>query len=129
MGTLRTAVLLTAALAAAPAGAQRVGTGSGSSSRHVERSLWLLSQGGAPTALPAGRGGASPGYSVAPAPEAWRSGDRVRSWTSADVRAARQQQAPDLEWAAPRSEPAAPTALPRRSAQANPENPGTGRKR
>jgi hypothetical protein len=32
-------------------------------SRPVEKSLWLLSQGGAPTALPAGRGGASPGYS------------------------------------------------------------------
>lgn len=30
---------------------------------------------------------------------AWHSGDRVRSPTSADVRAARQQQAPDLEWA------------------------------
>ena len=28
----------------------------------------------------------------------WRSGDRVRSASSADVRAARQQQAPDLEW-------------------------------
>jgi hypothetical protein len=31
--------------------------------------------------------------------DAWRSGDRVRSLSSADVRAARQQQAPDLEWA------------------------------
>lgn len=31
--------------------------------------------------------------------QAWVSGDRVRSWSSADVRAARQQQAPDLEWA------------------------------
>jgi hypothetical protein len=31
--------------------------------------------------------------------EAWRAGDRVRSPSSADVRAARQQQAPDLEWA------------------------------
>ncbi len=30
--------------------------------------------------------------------ETWRSGDLVRSWTSADVRASRQQQAPDLEW-------------------------------
>jgi CheY-like chemotaxis protein len=32
-------------------------------SRPVEESLWLLSQGGAPTALPVGRGGASPGDS------------------------------------------------------------------
>ena len=31
--------------------------------------------------------------------EPWRSGDQVRSPSSADVRAARQQQAPDLEWA------------------------------
>ncbi|HEX9290850.1 MAG TPA: hypothetical protein VF904_15125 [Anaeromyxobacteraceae bacterium] len=31
--------------------------------------------------------------------ETWKSGDRIRSWTSADVRAARGQQAPDLEWA------------------------------
>jgi hypothetical protein len=30
--------------------------------------------------------------------ETWKSGDLVRSWTSADVRASRQQQAPDLEW-------------------------------
>lgn len=29
----------------------------------------------------------------------WHAGDRVRSASSADVRAARQQQAPDLEWA------------------------------
>lgn len=27
----------------------------------------------------------------------WHSGDRIRSYTSADVRSARQQQAPDLE--------------------------------
>jgi hypothetical protein len=31
--------------------------------------------------------------------QTWHSGDRVRSPSSADVRAARQQQAPDLEWA------------------------------
>ncbi len=37
-------------------------------SRPVEESLWLLSQGGAPTALPVGRGGASPGYSAASGP-------------------------------------------------------------
>jgi hypothetical protein len=30
--------------------------------------------------------------------EAWRSGDVVRSTSAADVRAARMQQAPDLEW-------------------------------
>lgn len=29
----------------------------------------------------------------------WHSGDRVRSSSSTDVRGARQQQAPDLEWA------------------------------
>jgi len=29
----------------------------------------------------------------------WRSGDAVRSWSANDVRAARVQQAPDLEWA------------------------------
>ena len=35
-----------------------------------------------------------------PAPgHPWHSGDRVRSPTSSDVRATRQQQAPDLEWA------------------------------
>jgi hypothetical protein len=38
----------------------------------------------------------------------WRSGDRVRSLSSADVRAARQQQAPDLEWASGASGPARP---------------------
>ena len=37
-------------------------------SRPVEESLWLLSQGGAPTALPVGRGGASPGYSAPSGP-------------------------------------------------------------
>lgn len=31
--------------------------------------------------------------------DAWRSGDLVRSTSAADVRAARVQQAPDLEWA------------------------------
>lgn len=44
--------------------------------------------------------------------EAWQSGDRVRSTSSADVRAARQQQAPDLEWATA-SGPAAPQLEPR----------------
>ena len=47
--------------------------------------------------------------------EAWKSGDLVRSWTSADVRASRQQQAPDLEWASARG--TAPGGQPRRSEQ------------
>jgi len=38
----------------------------------------------------------------------WRSGDQVRSSTSADVRATRRQSAPDLKWATPRT-----TASPR----------------
>ncbi len=37
---------------------------SGVESRPVEKCLRLLSRGGAPTAMPAGRGGASPGYSA-----------------------------------------------------------------
>lgn len=32
-------------------------------------------------------------------PDLWRSGDLARSPSSADVRAARKQEAPDLEWA------------------------------
>jgi hypothetical protein len=40
----------------------------------------------------------APVESVATAPPTWRSGDRVRSRSSADVRQARQQQAPDLEF-------------------------------
>ncbi len=44
--------------------------------------------------------------------EAWRSGDRVRSWSSADVRAARQQQAPDLEWATAQGVAPGPQARP-----------------
>ncbi|HUK65562.1 MAG TPA: hypothetical protein VLV17_01955 [Anaeromyxobacteraceae bacterium] len=44
------------------------------------------------TAPSYGEGGpAGPGW--------WRSGDRARSASSADVRAARREQAPDLEWA------------------------------
>ena len=38
-------------------------------------------------------------------PDSWRSGDLARSKSSADVRAARQQQAPDLEWAGQGSGP------------------------
>ena len=41
---------------------------------------------------------AQPGAAGAESYQAWKSGDRVRSHSSADVRAARQQQAPDLEW-------------------------------
>ncbi len=43
--------------------------------------------------------------------QAWKSGDRVRSTSSADVRSARQQQAPDLEWASANG-PAAPQLEP-----------------
>jgi hypothetical protein len=43
----------------------------------------------------------APNYGEAGArgPAEWQSGDRPRSLTSADVRAARREQAPDLEWA------------------------------
>jgi hypothetical protein len=43
-------------------------------------------------------GANAPGASVGSASSTWQSGDRVRSQTSADVRQARQQQAPDLEF-------------------------------
>ncbi|HTT72076.1 MAG TPA: hypothetical protein VMG32_12710 [Anaeromyxobacteraceae bacterium] len=39
-------------------------------------------------------------------PDRWRSGDLARSPSSADVRAARQEQAPDLEWASGSESPA-----------------------
>lgn len=42
--------------------------------------------------------------------QGWRSGDRVRSASSADVRAARGQQAPDLEWARSEGGQAPPAA-------------------
>ena len=125
MSALRRAIALVAALAAAGAGAQQ-GMGSGKSSvtppptkddgRTAERSEAPISDPlmeprhgllGAPGAA---LDWAGPSRLGAPAdrvraqadvPDSWRAGDRVRSATSADVRAARQQQAPDLEWAAP----------------------------
>ncbi len=64
----------------------------------------------------------SPGVARSPSgPEevtgGWRAGDRVRSASSADVRAARQQQAPDLEWASSRA-PAQPGVEPQAAAGA-----------
>jgi hypothetical protein len=50
----------------------------------------------------------------------WKSGDRVRSASSADVRSARGQQAPDLEWASTRGA-AAPGPQP--GARAQPPQP------
>ena len=52
----------------------------------------------APSVAPSYGEAAQPSSSVA-SYEAWKSGDRVRSTSAADVRAARGQQAPDLEWA------------------------------
>ncbi|MFL5261461.1 MAG: hypothetical protein ACJ79L_03510 [Anaeromyxobacteraceae bacterium] len=50
---------------------------------------------------PSSMGASAPGASSAgSAASTWHSGDRVRSQTSADVRQARQQQAPDLEFVA-----------------------------
>lgn len=43
-------------------------------------------------------GEAAPGAAASPY-ASWSAGDRVRSTSAADVRAARGQQAPDLEWA------------------------------
>lgn len=133
MSTLRMAVALAVALAAAAAGAQRVGEGSGKSAVTppptksygvaAERPEMptsdplLLPRHGLLGAPGAALDAAGPSRLGAPSdrvatvgemPDAWRSGDRVRSASSADVRAARQQQAPDLEWAAPPRAPAAP---------------------
>jgi hypothetical protein len=49
----------------------------------------------------------------------WTAGDRVRSLSSADVRAARAQAAPDLEWG-PSSAPPAAAAAPGASPAATP---------
>ena len=43
--------------------------------------------------------GAQRGSSGGESYQTWKSGDVVRSWSANDVRAARVQQAPDLEWA------------------------------
>ncbi len=59
---------------------------------------------------------------------AWKSGDRVRSASSADVRGARQQQAPDLEWASagagpPQLEPQTPYGVKAQEQQQRPQHP------
>ena len=85
-------------------------TGSGHDLPILPRHGMLGAPGSAPDALGPSRlgahdessarrsyGEAAPGTGQAYSP--WKSGDRVRSFSSADVRAARQQQAPDLEWA------------------------------
>lgn len=138
MRTLPKAALLASLLAATAAAAQQVGEGSGKSSVTPPPTKDSGSRGeGAemPISTPAieprhgllGAPGAaldSAGPSrlgpppdrisiVAEMPDSWRSGDRVRSLSSSDVRAARRQQAPDLEWApAQRASPAhgGPTA-------------------
>ncbi len=50
----------------------------------------------------------------------WKSGARIRSWSSADVRSARQQQAPDLEWVAAGVSAPAPDVPP---AASQPQEP------
>jgi hypothetical protein len=140
---LRTIVSLAAALAAAGAAAdQRVGAGSGRSSVTppvtkdsgvareraerpdvdplIEPRHGLLGAPGAaldsagPSRLGAPRDRTGSAFEM---PGAWRSGDLVRSRSSADVRAARQQQAPDLEWASARDATAPPAQPQRRSGQ------------
>ncbi len=80
---------------------------------------------GAPGGAPDAYGGSGPGRAALragaePGPE-WTAGDRVRSNSSAEVRAARVQQAPDLEWgesAAASAGPAAPPPTPAKAAPA-----------
>ncbi len=131
MYTLWKALALAASLGADAPDAQRIGTGSGKSSvtapatksagAAAERAempasdpLILPRHGllGAPGAAldasgPSRLGAPSDRIAiVGEMPHSWRSGDRVRSTSSADVRAARQQQAPDLEWASRQGAPA-----------------------
>ncbi len=130
------ALALTLALAATKAGAQERGRGSGESadtapttkdSRDTERAERPASDPlvaprhgllGAPGAALDSAGASRLGppsdriAMAAEIPDSWRSGDLVRSHSSADVRAARQQQAPDLEWAAQRRASPSPTSTP-----------------
>lgn len=124
MYTLWKALALAASLGADAPDAQRIGTGSGRSSVTApatksagvaaERAEMpatdplILPRHGLLGAPGAALDAAGPSRLGAPSdriaivgemPDSWRSGDRVRSASSADVRAARQQQAPDLEWA------------------------------
>ncbi len=48
---------------------------------------------------PSHREAAQPGSGGGESYQTWKSGDIIRSWSANDVRAARVQQAPDLEWA------------------------------
>ncbi|HET9598630.1 MAG TPA: hypothetical protein VFP65_23840 [Anaeromyxobacteraceae bacterium] len=118
--------LLTATLAAALAGtAAARGTGTGASSatygpsrgaggtaeqaqlplrdsEMVPRHGVLGAPGAAPDALGGsrlGRRDLDPLQNAGEGNATWTAGDRVRSVSSADVRAARVQQAPELEWA------------------------------
>jgi hypothetical protein len=50
-----------------------------------------------------------PGGGAGESYQTWQSGDRVRSLSSADVRAARVQQAPDLEWSQAAGQRVAPS--------------------
>jgi hypothetical protein len=103
--TART-VAVVALLASGVAGAQRRGSGSG------ESSVTPPPGRGAGAAMESAQAGARHGPMPARMREAdqttsaggqsyetWKSGDLVRSASSADVRAARRQQAPDMEWA------------------------------
>ena len=121
------AAILLATLALPAAAARTKGTGSGRSSatppptkdtgHAYERALrperppvfdpalgMFGALGAARDALGPSRLGGRGEFSGAPADNAesyagWKSGDRVRSVSANDVRAARVQQAPDLEWA------------------------------
>ena len=129
-----TVALLAGVLVASRAAAQHMGSGSGksavtapatkSSGTAAERAELPADKPpieprhailAAPGTAPSYGESAEAGASGEEAHETWRSGDLVRSWTSADVRASRRQQAPDLEWTTARA--AAPKGPPQRSRQ------------
>jgi hypothetical protein len=87
---------------------------------------------GAPGAAPDALGGSrlgrrdlDPLQGGGEASPTWTAGDRVRSLSSADVRAARVQQAPELEWAGGGGAPPSPAtaAAPTRERGAAPAQP------
>ena len=89
-------------------------------SQIVPRHGVLGAPGGAPDAHGGSGAALRAGAGAEPGPE-WTAGDRVRSISSAEVRAARVQQAPDLEWgesAAASAGPAVPPPTPARAAPA-----------
>jgi len=98
------AALLAGVLAASRADAQHMGAGSGAGSGKSAVTAPATKDSGTAAeradrpARPSYGESAEAGASGVEAHETWKSGDLVRSWTSADVRASRQQQAPDLEW-------------------------------